>query len=778
MSDEIFDRGGRIPSFDGEPKNFPNWWKKFTAYATLAKIKDILKEVRDPNLPEKEVSEFDEEDESNKLARIAIKKNESAMLSFSIAFSSDSAMNILYAACTENWPDGEAHLVVRELMKRYRPLDTVSKIEMRQQLSKIRMKKGMNPLILFETLTSIQNQYLGPGKKLPKEELIPIILDVAPEEYRAVLSSEKRMRRDTLTVEDLESAMMDEYRQMTRTQVKSSGTEGEMLLFGQGVCYSCGSPGHRANECPKRRDQSKNQGRTHRFQGKCSTCGVKGHRSKDCWTKEENKDRRPANWKSGNDKHQEKTTLAVDKSVQKSNKGEQIKSMDNQIEYGWVNDDLGVSLLDPDIWIADTGATVHSTSSQQLAKTWKEDMNNTVVVMGNGNRESATKVGSVEGVAIDSDGNRQGRITLSEVLYLPNGKYNLLSVTKVMKSGWMLRGNENEISLEKGDRRLTFNIKIHTLKGTLYAVKIKKEGEVAGISQEQPQSSKKTTKMTVSDAHGRLGHLSQLKTIETAKNLGWELQGSMKRCEDCAIGKGRQKNVNKASNHIVASKPGERIFLDIAAVFESRDELEYVEPTKKLYWRIMVDEHTQFKISDFFISKKAMIEPTCEKLFKLNAEGKNVKYIRCDDGGENRGLMNRLHSSDWKLPIRFEFTGRDTPQRNYLAEVALSTIAGRGRAMMSAAKIPKNMRQMFWREAFQTSTLMDGLMVVKINNICQTRFEHWEGQLPRFFNYLRTWGEAGVVKLRTATTPKIYDRGKTCMLVGYSMIHGGDTYRM
>ena len=420
MSDEIFDRGGRIPSFDGEPKNFPNWWKKFTAYATLAKIKDILKEVRDPNLREKEVSEFDEEDESNKLARIAIKKNELAMLSFSIAFTSDSAMNILYAACTENWPDGEAHLVVRELMKRYRPLDTVSKIEMRQQLSKIRMKKGMNPLVLFETLTSIQNQYLGPGKKLPKEELIPIILDVAPEEYRAVLSSERRMRRDALTVEDLESAMMEEYRQMTRTQVKSSGTEGEMLLFGQGVCYSCGSPGHCANECPKRRDQSKNQGRTHRFQGKCSTCGVKGHRSKDCWTKEENKDRRPANWKSGNDKHQEKTTLAVDKSVQKSNKGEQIKSMDNQIEYGWVNDDLGVSLLDPDIWIADTGATVHSTSSQQLAETWSKDKNNTVVVMGNGNRESATKVGSVEGVAIDSDGNRQGRITLSDVLYLPN----------------------------------------------------------------------------------------------------------------------------------------------------------------------------------------------------------------------------------------------------------------------------------------------------------------------------------------------------------------------
>jgi hypothetical protein len=65
-------------------------------------------------------------------------------------------MNIIYAACTKSWPDGKAYLVVRELMKRYRPLDTVSKIEMRQQLSKIKMKKGMYPTVIFESLTAIQ----------------------------------------------------------------------------------------------------------------------------------------------------------------------------------------------------------------------------------------------------------------------------------------------------------------------------------------------------------------------------------------------------------------------------------------------------------------------------------------------------------------------------------------------------------------------------------------------------------------------------------------------
>jgi hypothetical protein len=44
------------------------------------------------------------------------------------------------------------------------------------------MKKGMDLSELFETLNSIQNQFLGPGKRLPKDKIIAIILDVASEE--------------------------------------------------------------------------------------------------------------------------------------------------------------------------------------------------------------------------------------------------------------------------------------------------------------------------------------------------------------------------------------------------------------------------------------------------------------------------------------------------------------------------------------------------------------------------------------------------------------------
>jgi hypothetical protein len=44
--------------------------------------------------------------------------------------------------------------------------------------------------------------------------------------------------------------------------------------------------------------------------------------------------------------------------------------------------------------------------------------------------------------------------------------------------------------------------------------------------------------------------------------------------------------------------------------------------------------------------------------------------------------------------------------------------------------------------------------------------------------YLRTWGEAGTVKLKSRSHTKLDDCGYTCIFVGYSTAHAGDTYRM
>jgi hypothetical protein len=123
------------------------------------------------------------------------------------------------------------------------------------------------------------------------------------------------------------------------------------------------------------------------------------------------------------------------------------------------------------------------------------------------------------------------------------------------------------------------------------------------------------------------------------------------------------------------------------------------------HWCIKVDEKTQFKISTFHKHKNGMVEPICELFFRWKQGENPVSFIRCDNAGENMTLQKRVNSVDWKLNITFEFTPRDTPQHNHLAELRLASIANKGRALMSAANVPLKIRYKVWEMAFHSSSV-------------------------------------------------------------------------
>jgi hypothetical protein len=58
-----------------------------------------------------------------------------------------------------------------------------------------------------------------------------------------------------------------------------------------------------------------------------------------------------------------------------------------------------------------------------------------------------------------------------------------------------------------------------------------------------------------------------------------------------------------------------------------------------------------------------------------------------DNTGENVDLAARLKHKDWKLPIKVEWTARDTPQQTSPAEVGFSTLGGRARSMLQDANV-------------------------------------------------------------------------------------------
>jgi hypothetical protein len=75
-----------------------------------------------------------------------------------------------------------------------------------------------------------------------------------------------------------------------------------------GTCYNCQEKGHRANQCPKKtRHISGNcseDGNTRgKFSGTCNHCGKIGHNKLSCWKLDENKTKRPKNFRGGNTEH-------------------------------------------------------------------------------------------------------------------------------------------------------------------------------------------------------------------------------------------------------------------------------------------------------------------------------------------------------------------------------------------------------------------------------------------------------------------------------------------
>ena len=75
-------------------------------------------------------------------------------------------------------------------------------------------------------------------------------------------------------------------------------------------------------------------------------------------------------------------------------------------------------------------------------------------------------------------------------------------------------------------------------------------------------------------------------------------------------------------------------------------------------------------------------------------------------------------------PVDFEFTSRDTPQHNNLAELSFPYLAGKARAMMGAAHVPHDVCGKLAIKAIKCATQLDGLRVIKVGDKTGTQDFH------------------------------------------------------
>ena len=153
-----------------------------------------------------------------------------------------------------------------------------------------------------------------------------------------------------------------------------------------------------------------------------------------------------------------------------------------------------------------------------------------------------------------------------------------------------------------------------------------------------------------------------------------------------------------------------------------------------------------------FLARKSQVKDHIIPLIReLRNKGKVVKYIRCDNAGENIKLKEECERLN--LGIEFEFTAPNTPQQKGIVERIFATLYGRGRALLNKAGFNLKPRE------------------------TKCPHELFFGDVLKWARYLRIFGEVGVVKSATSIQSTLDNKSQPCIFVGYpSCNHAGNVY--
>jgi len=217
--------------------------------------------------------------------------------------------------------------------------------------------------------------------------------------------------------------------------------------------------------------------------------------------------------------------------------------------------------------------------------------------------------------------------------------------------------------------------------------------------------------------------------------------------------------------------------LDIKSIKPPKDKADTPFVVKKNL-RVIVDEYSGCGFAEWFEKKSGMVEPTTNLFYQWQKKGFVIHFVRCDNAGENVKLDKRTKDADWKMTMEFEYTPRHTPQFNHLAELKIHLICNKARALMIDANVPRKYRYRCFVLATSAALMLDWLVTVDIAGVEKSRFEHCFGCLPKFAANLRTWGEAGVVTIKSDNWPAVKNRALTCFFAGYLNDSSHDAYQM
>jgi hypothetical protein len=261
-------------------------------------------------------------------------------------------------------------------------------------------------------------------------------------------------------------------------------------------------------------------------------------------------------------------------------------------------------------------------------------------------------------------------VTLKKVKYVPELWLNMFSISKALKNGFDLSNKGLMISLKKGSVSVLFDRVIKTVNASISDIKMTTYDP--SVAYHAKGSLTAIKEIDVNMFHEMIGRCGVDRLKKTANIHALKLKGEFNVCEECKLAKATKRNISKDWKG-GSQVPGERVHLNIRSI-------KGESYGGSCFWVLVVDDHTDYCWSLFLKAKSDLKGKFLTLLKDLIIAGLDVKFIQCDDSGENKALFDECRSKGYN--VNFEFSDPRTPQCNGKVERKVQTFFGRIRAML------------------------------------------------------------------------------------------------
>ena len=269
-------------------------------------------------------------------------------------------------------------------------------------------------------MTNISTQLTANGHAVKDSMVIAQLLSKLPEKYQTFVVAWQQSPSSERTLDNLTARLLVE-------QDRLKTREGVSIRSGAFRAFEPNYGSVRHNK-PDNNQHFRGNGNKKRFNGNCRYCGIIGHKERDC------KKKKSVEGNSG-------------KNQQQRNHGQQSRPHQKDSNGDTTTHSAFVCSIDGgSTWIADSGASRHVCNNRDLFQ--ELEPHSSVINTATGQPASIEGIGTI---MMSSHVNGQTiSISMSNVLFVPSFKCNLISLSELEKKGYRVVISDGRVKVFDG----------------------------------------------------------------------------------------------------------------------------------------------------------------------------------------------------------------------------------------------------------------------------------------------------------------------------------------